>query len=173
MKKWIKEIVIMLFIIIVASSAIGYYRSMSVNSKLDILKTTTTLNGSNVAKILSSKKPLIVHFWGTWCPVCNQEVSTISKLAKSQDFTLLTVAVNSGTNEEIKAYMQKKGINFLVVNDQDGTIAKAFNVNTFPTTLFYSANRKDIIKDSGYTSYAGFIARIKFANRSNTTDAKE
>ncbi|HGZ71151.1 MAG TPA: redoxin domain-containing protein [Nitratifractor sp.] len=164
MKKWIKEILTMAIVLIVASSAIGYYRGMSVNSNLDTLQATTTLDAKSVKAILSSNKPLIINFWGTWCPICNQEVSTLSKLAKRDDIILLTVAVNSGSNQDIEKYMQKKGINFLVINDNNGKIAKSFNVETFPTTLFFGKSRKKVIKDSGYTTYPGFLARIKLAD---------
>jgi thiol-disulfide isomerase/thioredoxin len=120
-----------------------------------------TINGLSVKEILKSKKPLVINFWGTWCPVCNQEVSTLSKLAKRDDIILLTIAVNSGANSDIKQYMQKKGINFLVINDNNSKLAKAFNISVFPTTVFLSSDRKNIIKDSGYTTQAGFLARIK------------
>lgn len=161
MKKWIKELFIMAFIVVVASSAIGYFRSSSVKSNLAVLKQSTTIDNKAAKELLGSNKPLIINFWGTWCPICNQEVSTLSKLAKRSDAVLLTIAVNSGSNEDIKSYMDKKSVNFFVINDSSGNIAKAFNVDTFPTTLFFSKDRKEVIKDSGYTTYAGFLARIQ------------
>ena len=120
-----------------------------------------TVNGLNVKDILKSKKPLVINFWGTWCPVCNQEVSILSKLANRDDIILLTVAVNSGANSDIKEYMQEKDIDFLVINDNNSKLAKSFNISVFPTTIFLSSDRKNIIKDSGYTTLAGFLARVK------------
>ncbi len=165
MKKWIKELIIMGLILIVASGIIGYYRSSSVNTDLKLIENLKTIDNRAIKDILAQKKPLILNFWGTWCPVCNQEVSTLSKLAKREDITLLTIASNSGSNSEIQSYMQKKGISFLVINDQSGSLAKAFGISVFPTTLFYNSKRTKTIKDSGYTTYPGFLARIKLVEQ--------
>ena len=166
LKKYLKEGLITIFLIFIVSSVIGYYRSSIVKANnLNILKNYTTIDGVKVDKILNQKKPLILNFWGTWCPVCNQEVSTLSSLAKRDDLILITVAVNSGSNQEIKEYMQKKGIKFIVINDNAGKIAKKFNINIFPTTIFFNSKRDNIIKDSGYTTKAGFLARVKLVER--------
>jgi len=119
------------------------------------------LKVESVKELLSQKKPLILNFWGTWCPVCKQEVSTLSNLAKREDIILLSVAVNSGSNEKISEYLKQKKIKFLVINDYYGKLAKAFNISVYPTTIFFSKNRKNIIKDSGYTTKAGFLGRVK------------
>jgi thiol-disulfide isomerase/thioredoxin len=163
MKKFIKEIIVFLVVIFLATNAIGYYRSVSVksNNLIDILNTRTTISNKSVKKLLANKKPVVINFWGTWCPVCSQEVSTLSALAKRDDIILLTIAVNSGSKKDIKEYMAKKGVNFLVINDTDSSISNAANVSVFPTTIFFNANRDKTIKDSGYTTQAGFLARVK------------
>jgi len=163
LKKWLKEIVVTALLIIIATSAIGYFRSSSVEAKssFEVLKNKTSIDGKSINALLEQKKPLVVNFWGTWCPVCNQEVSTIDKIAKDKSIVLITVAVNSGLDSDIKSYMQKKGVDFLVINDNKGAIAKAFNITTYPTTIFYSPNRQKVIKDSGYLSYLGYLARKK------------
>jgi len=163
LKKYIKEIIIATVLIFVATNIIGYYRGSSVKvaPNYSMLLEEKTVNGLNVKDILKSKKPLVINFWGTWCPVCNQEVSTLSKLANRDDIILLTIAVNSGANSDIKEYMQKKDTEFLVINDNNSKLAKSFNISVFPTTVFLSSDRKNIIKDSGYTTLAGFLARVK------------
>ena len=163
MKKYIKEIVIFIVVIFLATNIIGYFRSQNVktNTILESLKSYKSIENQDISTLLEAKKPLIINFWGTWCPVCNQEVSTLSNLAKRDDITLLTIAVNSGSNQDIKNYMQKKDINFIVINDKDGKLANLANISVYPTTIFFSSNRKSIIKDSGYTTKAGFLARIK------------
>ena len=160
-KKWIKELIIMGLVLFIASSIIGYYRSSGVNTDLKLIENLNSIDNRRVKDILSEKKVLLLIFWGTWCPVCNQEISTLSKLAKRNDITLLTIASSSGDNDAIKSYMQKKGVKFIVINDADGKIAKAFNIGVFPTTIFYNTTRDKTIKDSGYTTQTGFLARVK------------
>ncbi len=163
MKKYIKEVAIFIIVIFLATNIIGYYRSQNVktNTILESLKSYKSIENQDISTLLKAKKPLIINFWGTWCPVCNQEVSTLSNLAKRDDITLLTIAVNSGSNQDIKEYMKKKGISFIVINDKDGKLANLANISVFPTTIFFSPNRKKVIKDSGYTTKAGFLARVK------------
>lgn len=163
MKKYIKETLIAIVLIFIVSNVIGYFRSVNVKAKdnYTLLLNKKTINGTSVKELLSQKKPLILNFWGTWCPVCKQEVSTLSNLAKREDIILLSVAVNSGSNEKISEYLKQKKIKFLVINDYYGKLAKAFNISVYPTTIFFSKNRKNIIKDSGYTTKAGFLGRVK------------
>jgi len=157
LKKYIKEIVIALILIFLSTSVIGYFRSASVKSNnLDLIKSATTIDGK---KIKIDNKPLILTFWGTWCPVCSQEVYNLDTIAKK--YNVITVAVNSGSNDDIKKYLKKKGVNFKVINDYNGKFAKIFNISVFPTTIYYSSSKNKIIKDSGYTTKAGMIARIK------------
>ncbi len=167
LKKYLKEGLITLALIFIVATAIGYYRSSSVkvDNNLRLIENATSINGTKIATILNQNKPLILNFWGTWCPVCNQEVSTLSSLAKRDDLILVTVAVNSGSNQNIKEYMQKKNIKFLVINDTNGKIANSFNISVFPTTIFFNSKRDNIIKDSGYTTKAGFLARVKLVER--------
>ncbi len=165
-KKYLKEALITIVLIFIVTNVVGYYRGSSVKTdgNYNLLKNAITINGKKVSKFIDAKKPLVVNFWGTWCPVCAQEVSTLSTLAKRDDLVLITVAVNSQDNKNIKNYMQKKGIKFIVINDYNGKIAKSFNITVYPTTVFYNINRDKTIKDSGYTTEAGFLARVKIVS---------
>jgi len=169
MKKYIKEILITAFMVLIITNVISFYKSSSILAKdnYKLLKNKTTIDGKKVKDLLTEKKPLIINFWGTWCPVCNQEVNNIDKISKDKDIVLITIAVNSNTNQDIKNYLQTKKVDFLVINDNNGKLAKAFNISTYPTTIFYSPNRDKIIKDSGYLSYAGYLARKKLVEQTD------
>jgi thiol-disulfide isomerase/thioredoxin len=163
MKKYIKEATILALMVLVVTNIIGFYKASSIEAKssFKILLEQKSIDGTNLKTLLLQNKPLVLNFWGSWCPVCNQEISTINKIAKDKSIILITVAVNSGEDKDIKAFMQSKNANFLVINDNSGTIAKSFNITTYPTTIFYSPNREKTIKDSGYLSYMGYLARKK------------
>ncbi len=163
MKKYFKEFITIVLVVFLASNVIGYFRSSSVqvDGNLEALKSALTISGQKVGSLIKPDKPLVINFWGTWCPVCAREVYNISSLSKSKDFTLITVAVNSGSDEEIKKYMQEKGIDFTVVNDKNDALANRFKITTYPTTVFISSSGKKIIKDSGYLTKPGFLARVK------------
>ncbi len=163
LKKYLKEFLVITVTIFTVSNLIGYFRSRDVQviGNLEAVRSAITINGQKVGSLIKPDKPLVINFWGTWCPVCAREVYNISSLSKNKDFTLITVAVNSGSDEEIKKYMQEKGVNYTVINDKNGALAKRFKITTYPTTVFISSSGKKVIKDSGYLTKPGFLARVK------------
>ncbi len=167
MKKYIKEAIILSFLAIISTNLISWYRSKNIKSNnLEFLKNYKSIKNEDIKKLIELKKILILNFWGTWCPVCNQEIFTINKISKDKDIILVTIAVNSGSNKEIKKFLKEKGVNFLVINDKNGNIASKFNIEVYPTTIFYNIKRDKSIKDSGYLSYIGYLARKKLIEES-------
>lgn len=103
-------------------------------------------------------KPLLIHFWATWCPTCRLEASNIEQVSKR--YEVLSVAVNSGRDDEINRYMKENSLSFNVLNDFHGTWAKKFKVEAYPTTFIYDANATLKFTEVGYTSTAGLLARM-------------
>ena len=71
---------------------------------------------------MSEEQPVLVYFWGTWCPICSVTSPTIDDLAASGSYPVVTIAIKSGTNQTLQNYMQQEGYRFAVVNDEDGAI---------------------------------------------------
>jgi thiol-disulfide isomerase/thioredoxin len=90
--------------------------------------------------------------------VCKLEAQNIESLSKEYD--VLTIAVNSGTNEEVKAYMKERGLTFKVFNDKEGAWTKKFKVEMFPTTFIYDGKGELKFTEVGYTTTAGLLARL-------------
>ena len=123
--------------------------------KLDI-NTFTLLDGS-VYKVLEDK-PLIIHFWATWCPTCKFEAANIEKISK--DYEVITIALQSGTKEEIKKYLQENNLTFRVVNEENGDFSSKFNIKAFPTTFIYDKEKNIKFTEVGYTTTAGLYSRM-------------
>jgi thiol-disulfide isomerase/thioredoxin len=103
-------------------------------------------------------KPLLIHFWATWCPACKAEAGNIETLSKY--YNVLSVAVKSGSDTELKAYMRKRELTFSVLNDKDGSYTNTFAVRVFPTTFIYDPDGKLVFTEVGYTSTIGLLARM-------------
>ncbi|MEN6670000.1 protein disulfide oxidoreductase [Psychrobacter sp. B38] len=71
---------------------------------------------------LSHDKPTLVYFWGTWCSVCRITSPTIEKLAAANTYPVVTVAVQSGTDQELHRYLNQNEYGFTTINDQQGSI---------------------------------------------------
>ena len=156
-KRYLKEGIIGLLVIFIFSNIISYIRAPEPDSKQFALKRLPLIDGSTYRYL--EGKPVALHFWGTWCPVCRTEAPNIERLSKS--YEVLTVAVNSGDDAKIAAYMQQHGLHYRVYNDKNGVLAKRFKVTAFPTTFFYDAKGVLKMTDVGYTTTPGLLARMK------------
>lgn len=105
-------------------------------------------------------KPLVIHFWATWCPTCKLEAPNIETVSKK--YEVLTIAVNSGDDKKIKTYLKERGLTFKVLNDSDGKWARQFKVEAFPTTYIYDGQGELRFTEVGYTTTAGLLARLGF-----------
>jgi hypothetical protein len=78
----------------------------------------------------------------------------------SKDFEVITIATQSGSNEEIEKYLKDKNLSFKVVNDEYGLLSTEFNVKAFPTTFIYDKNKNLKFTEVGYTSTFGLKLRL-------------
>ncbi|HIP44390.1 MAG TPA: redoxin domain-containing protein [Sulfurospirillum arcachonense] len=148
LKKYTKEIILFSILLFVMSNAISLYRSTDLNKVELLLSDVTLIEGKSYT--INNKKPIMIHFWATWCPICKVEASNIQQI--SEDFQVLSIATQSGSDEEIKNYQKENGVNFMVINDQDGSLTKSYGVTVFPTTIIYDTNQNVAFSDVGYTS---------------------
>ena len=149
---YIKEIFIFLVVVTVLSNFISLYKSQELNDK--------PLRLNNI--VLVGNKPILVHIWATWCPTCKLEAENIERVSKY--FNVLTIAVKSGSDNELKKYLDENHYSFNVVNDNNGTLSSEFNIGAYPTTFIYDKNKKLVFSDVGYTSTLGLFFRLWFVN---------
>lgn len=147
-KKYIKEIIIFIVLLIVLSNVMSFYKSTDLNKSPLKLKTVKLIRNQNYT--IDNSKPIMVHFWATWCPICKIEASNIQTI--SENFQVLSVAVQSGSDNEIENYQKENNVSFMVINDKDGSLSKQIGINVFPTTIIYNKNGNISFVDIGYTS---------------------
>ena len=92
-----------------------------------------TLNGPRFELENTRGKPVLVHFWATWCPICGLEEDAIDAIA--EDHQVITIAIQSGGADAVWRYMNKEGLRFPVINDEDGRLARTYGVRGVPTTF--------------------------------------
>lgn len=157
---YIKEIVLFFIITTLLANGISFYKSMELNKQPLNIKDFSLLDNENY--IFPHAKPVLIHFWASWCPTCKMEASNINSIAKN--YEVITIAVKSGSDEAIKKFLSDNQLNVKVFNDNSGFYAKKFNIAAFPTTLIYDKDKNLLFSEVGYTSTWGLYLRMWWAN---------
>lgn len=119
------------------------------------------LNGESYALLADKRRPLLIHFWASWCPVCELEQGSIQSI--SDDHAVITIAMQSGEAEEVIAYMQQEKLQFPVINDPDGIVAQRFGVRAVPSSFVIDENNNIMFRETGFTTETGLRLRLWLA----------
>ena len=160
LKHYAKEIITFFVVMTIIANLMSLYRSADLNK--DPLSAVNIKLLNNKEYVIPKEKPLLIHFWATWCPTCKVEASNIQMI--SQNFEVLTVAVKSGSDKEIQDYLVDNNLNFNVINDESGFFAREYNIAAYPTTFIYDRDKKLLFSDVGYTSTWGLWLRMWWAS---------
>lgn len=79
-------------------------------------------------------KVVLLDFWGTWCPPCRDSVPVLKELvARNDPSKVIIVSIDEGDSSEKWAqFVQKNGMVWPQVYDEDRSLMRAFAVHTFP-----------------------------------------
>jgi thiol-disulfide isomerase/thioredoxin len=157
-KKVIREIVFFGAMMFVISNIISYLRSPELQSSQLPQIEAKLIDGSTFKSQDLKGKPLMIHFWATWCPTCKAEASNIEAI--SEEYEVLSIAVNSGSNDALERYMAENGYHFRLLNDTEGKWSAIFNVEVFPTTFIFDSKGELRFTEVGYTTTLGLKGRL-------------
>lgn len=102
--------------------------------------TATTLSGAPFDGAGLEGKPAVLWFWTPWCPFCNQEAPTVSRVAAANpDVTFVGVAARSDV-AAMQAFASRYNLGFTNLNDADGSLWARFGVPWQPAYLFVKAD---------------------------------
>ncbi len=157
--KWLGEAALILVVVV----AVGLWQTRGLPDGPAPLFGGTLLDGRPFALEEMRGRPLLLHFWGTWCPVCRLELGNIAAIA--EDHQVVTIAMNSGDAEELRAYMEEHQLHFPVIPDEQGTLAARYRVRGVPASFIVDPGGVIRFVEVGYTSELGLRARLWWAGR--------
>jgi thiol-disulfide isomerase/thioredoxin len=117
----------------------------------------TTLTGETFQLSPTAGEPVYVHFWATWCPVCDAQDGNIQSL--SEDYPVITVAMASGSDDEVRQHLIDNELDFRVINDESGAISNRWGVSGVPTTFIIDGQGEIRFVEMGYTTTLGLKLR--------------
>jgi peroxiredoxin len=162
-RKWLRLLLDFLLIIVVLFGVQWWMqRGMASGDAPEF--TANRIDGESVSLASYQGKPLLLHFWASWCPFCNFEQSSITSL--QEDWQVLTIAYQSGDKNEVEKFMKEKGIqDWKVIVDQNSEIAKKYGVTGVPATYIIDSEGKIRFKEAGLTSKWGLQLRMWITDR--------
>lgn len=124
----------------VGEKAAGAVRRLeSVGRKIEL--EGTTLDGKSFKLSQARGRPVIVHYWATWCEPCKQDMKLLSRLQgryKRAGLTLVGINVDA-RRSDADAFMRENRLPWIQLFEEGGLessrLSKAFGVQTLPTMM--------------------------------------
>ena len=117
-----------------------------------------TLNQTNFSfsDLENNGRPILVHFWATWCTHCHNQLDNIADVYEDwQDETgVKVVAVSMDDSRSIMKvapFVAGKGWEYEILLDPNGELKRALNVNSFPHTIIVNGNGEIVWTATSYT----------------------
>lgn len=155
--RWIIELSIIFIVLL----AVRLWMQRDVVSGTAPNISAVTLKGQHFELYKDQRRPILVHFWATWCPVCKLEQSNIENTAK--DHPVITIAMQSGDNKELGQFMKDEKLSFDVINDDDGVLSRSYNIRGVPVSFIINKENKIEFVEVGYTTEFGLRMRLWWA----------
>ena len=107
------------------------------------------MDGREVNLTTLSNKVVLVDFWGTWCPVCVQEMPELKKLYAQyhpKGFEIVGIDFDDDTNQ-VQRFMKEQGMTWpqYFGGRQTNRFSAHYGLNFFP--VVWLADRKGILRD--------------------------
>jgi len=161
-RKQLRSISLQIILILIIYFAVQAWQSRNALTGPATNIQATTLQGEKLSVSQFQGKPLLIHFWATWCGICRFEQDSIDAIAK--DHTVITIASHSGGITDVSNYVKENGINSPVIVDEEGAWATLYGVKGFPTSFIVDADGDIYDVEVGYSSEYGLRARLWLAS---------
>jgi peroxiredoxin len=87
-------------------------------------------------------KVVLLTYFATWCPLCNEEMPKLTRLYekyKDQGLVVLAVSIDRSSDSSVRNWIQSKKLTFTILHDRNYTSRRTHNVRFVPT--IYVLNR--------------------------------
>jgi thiol-disulfide isomerase/thioredoxin len=140
-------------IVLVVFFGIQWFKSRPLASGMAPPLAARTVAGETVDLAALRGEPVLVHFWATWCPTCKLVEGSIDSL--EGDYQVITIAMQSGGEREVAAYLRERGLGFDAIADPYGEIATEWGVPGVPATFVLDGEGEIHSRNVGYTPGVG------------------
>ncbi len=160
-KNWVQNVIWVVLFLIVFLALRPFMQGDVIEGQVPYIQTESIT--SKAFDVQNLQKPYLIHFWATWCPICDTTQSGIEALAK--DFPVINVATQSGDNEYLLAHAKENGMNpDLILNDKNGDLLRAFGARAVPASFIIDGEGNIRFIEVGFTTGVGLRLRFWWLN---------
>lgn len=153
MKKWLAGICLMVAAFVSPVLAAGPLRESRPAPRFEV----RSVEGKPVSlDALLKQGPVLIDFWATWCKPCVTSLPAVERLYqqhRAAGLTVVAVSIDGPRNfAKVRPFARSLGLTFPVVLDEDGSLARRYDVTSVPTSILVAPDRRIVHVQIGYTA---------------------
>lgn len=99
------------------------------------------LSGGTMTLASHRGYPVVVSFWGTWCPPCRDEFPQLVRIHRERSAAGLRVLAVNGLDQEsgtkpIHKFVERYAATFPILLDEHGSMRQRYRIAGLPMTVF-------------------------------------
>lgn len=110
----------------------------------------TTQAGKSISLSDYQGKPVILHFWATWCPYCKKiqpKLVELEKKYQSSGIKIVSISFNEDDGATPQDEIKNRGYDFITAVKGE-LVASQYGVRGTPTTFFINRQGKAVYKST-------------------------
>lgn len=108
-------------------------------------------------------RPVLLYFWAEWCPICRTTAGNVGNV--SADWPVITIAIQSGSAEQVARVMAEKGYRWPTLPDPAAEVLRRYGLGGVPSFIVINPAGDIRFVAVGYTSEIGLRLRLWWAGR--------
>lgn len=111
----------------------------------------TDLDGQPISTAAYHGKVVLINFWATWCPPCNEEIPEMIALAEKykDSLQIIGVSMDDDPPEAVRAFARAHNMNYPIVMGSDKLSEEYGGIPALPTTFVLDTNGRVVQKHMG------------------------